>query len=91
MQDFPTELAYPIGGPDNEAKFFMFEIHYDNPHLREGIAIIDAYILLAFCHNCIFCKGVNDYSGLRLITTTKYRQTEFGILTVGGYFILYKI
>lgn len=32
IQDFPEDLAYPIGGSEDEFKYFYLEIHYDNPH-----------------------------------------------------------
>ena len=31
IQDFPSDLAYPVGGPDAEFKYFFLEMHYDNP------------------------------------------------------------
>ena len=36
VQDFPADLAYPMGGSDDEFKYFVFEIHYDNPELTSG-------------------------------------------------------
>ena len=32
-QDFPENLAYPLGGSDSEFKYFYLQIHYDNPQL----------------------------------------------------------
>ena len=31
VQDFPDDLAYPIGGPDAEFKYFRLEMHFSNP------------------------------------------------------------
>lgn len=32
VQDFPSDLAYPIGGGDDDSfKYFFLQIHYDNP------------------------------------------------------------
>lgn len=28
-------MAYPLGGSDDEAKYFFLEIHYDNPKLKK--------------------------------------------------------
>ncbi|CAF1012278.1 unnamed protein product [Brachionus calyciflorus] len=62
IQDFPKDLAYPLGGSDKTGKYFFIEIHYDNPKLK---------------------SNVRDFSGIRYYTTKNYRQTEFGIFTVG--------
>ncbi len=32
----PSDLAYPVGGSPNEFKYFMLEIHYNNPNLLPG-------------------------------------------------------
>lgn len=32
IQNFPDDLAYPIGGSENETKYFFLEIHYNNPN-----------------------------------------------------------
>ncbi|CAF1008830.1 unnamed protein product [Brachionus calyciflorus] len=37
IQDFPEDLAYPLGGSDQETKYFFLEIHYDNPRLKNGV------------------------------------------------------
>lgn len=44
IQDFPDDFAYPLGGSDNEFKYFYLEIHYDNPN-HEPSNFIFAYIL----------------------------------------------
>lgn len=31
IQDFPDDLAYPLGGSEDEFKYFYLEIHYNNP------------------------------------------------------------
>ena len=31
IQDFPQNLAYPLGGSEDEFKYFFLELHYDNP------------------------------------------------------------
>ena len=36
IQDFPEDLAYPLGGSENEFKYFMLQIHYDNPQKLDG-------------------------------------------------------
>jgi hypothetical protein len=36
VQDFPQDIAYPIGGPQAEFTYFYLEIHYDNPSLKPG-------------------------------------------------------
>jgi hypothetical protein len=28
---------YPIGGPDADSKYILFEIHYNNPDLEIGM------------------------------------------------------
>ncbi|RMZ99630.1 DBH-like monooxygenase 1, partial [Brachionus plicatilis] len=37
IQDFPEDLAYPMGGPDEETRYFFLEIHFDNPRLKKDI------------------------------------------------------
>ena len=39
VQDFPPDLAYPMGGPDAEFKYFFLEMHYDNPQQAPSIYI----------------------------------------------------
>jgi hypothetical protein len=34
IQDFPSNLAYPLGGSTKEFKYFFLEMHYDNPDLK---------------------------------------------------------
>jgi hypothetical protein len=31
VQDFPEDMGYPLGGGEDEFKYFILEIHYDNP------------------------------------------------------------
>ena len=37
VQDFPQDMAYPIGGSDEEFKYFYLQVHYDNAELHKGI------------------------------------------------------
>ena len=32
IQDFPSDMAYPLGGPDADSKYFVLQMHYDNPN-----------------------------------------------------------
>ncbi len=34
--DFPSNLAYPLGGPNADFKYFFLELHYTNPALVKG-------------------------------------------------------
>ncbi len=36
IQDFPADLAYPLGGSQNEFKYFILQIHYNNQNLLRG-------------------------------------------------------
>jgi hypothetical protein len=36
IQDFPQNLAYPMGGPSG-FKYFFLQIHYNNPALTPSI------------------------------------------------------
>ena len=36
VQDFPEDVAYPLGGSSNEFKYFILQIHYNNPNKLEG-------------------------------------------------------
>ena len=38
--EFPEEAGYGIGG-DHEIKYYMIQIHYDNPRLYSGRLIYD--------------------------------------------------
>ncbi len=35
-QDFPKHLGYPLGGEKNSFKYFILEMHYDNPELKDS-------------------------------------------------------
>lgn len=35
IQDFPEDIAYPMGG-ENNFKYFFFQIHYNNPKKIES-------------------------------------------------------
>lgn len=35
MREFPEEAGYAIGG-DDETKYFMIQMHYDNPRLNSS-------------------------------------------------------
>jgi hypothetical protein len=39
IQDFPLDLAYPIGGTTNKFKYFYIEMHYNNPQHVPSILI----------------------------------------------------
>ncbi len=36
-QDFPSEIAYPLGKNISHSKYFFLEIHYDNPQIKRGV------------------------------------------------------
>jgi hypothetical protein len=40
IQDFPSNMAYPLGGSEQEFEYFILEIHYDNPTLLPGIFLL---------------------------------------------------
>ena len=35
MVEFPEIIGYPVGG-DAEIKYYMLQMHYDNPNLNRG-------------------------------------------------------
>jgi hypothetical protein len=37
IQYFPDEMGYPLGGSEDEFKYFVLEIHYDNPMLINSL------------------------------------------------------
>ena len=39
VQDFPSNIAYPMGGPDADFQYFFLQIHYDNPQLIKGMLV----------------------------------------------------
>ena len=62
IQDFPSELAYPLGGPDAEFKYFFLEMHYDNPEKIPSIFELFFYKTTIFKPKmcCIFkIFGIN--------------------------------
>jgi hypothetical protein len=44
VQDFPSNLAYPIGGSTNRVKYFIIEMHYDNPELKQSKFKIKSFL-----------------------------------------------
>ena len=36
IQDFPSDMGYPLGGSPNEFKYFVLQLHYNNPQLLTG-------------------------------------------------------
>lgn len=36
---FPEKTGFPVGGPD-DATFYIMETHFDNPHQKSGIYIL---------------------------------------------------
>ena len=34
--EFPSNIAYPIGGPNADFKYFYYEIHFNNPDIQKG-------------------------------------------------------
>lgn len=83
VQDFPQDIAYPLGGSSNEFKYFYLQMHYDNPGLIPSMLFrIKNDFLIVFI---ILFLDVKDNSGIRLHVTKKYRPIEFGVLTVYQY------
>ena len=37
IQDFPNDIAYPLGRNASTSKYFYLEIHYDNPEIIKDI------------------------------------------------------
>ncbi len=37
IQDFPNDIAYPLGRNASTSKYFYLEIHYDNPAIKKGV------------------------------------------------------
>ena len=33
VQDFPSNIAYPLGGPQADFKYFYIQMHYNNPSI----------------------------------------------------------
>lgn len=85
-------MAYPLGGPQADFKFFFIEMHYNNPSLVQGTHIINifyCFIIIKLVFR-IKRKGLQDYSGVRLYVTENYRPIEFGVLTVCAYKHIFK-
>ena len=36
VQDFPTDIGYPVGGSGRDFTYFFMEMHYDNPELKSS-------------------------------------------------------
>lgn len=84
VQDFPPDLAYPIGGSEDEFKYFFLEIHYHNPQRLHSIIFSSTVICsIKFGNLFKFCLDLNDNSGVKLYVTQSYRKNELGILTIG--------
>jgi len=36
IQDFPSNIAYPLGGTNGDFKYFYMQMHYNNPSLVQS-------------------------------------------------------
>lgn len=40
IQDFPSSIAYPLGGPQADFKYFFLQMHYNNPSITPSIIFV---------------------------------------------------
>ncbi len=80
----PSNIAYPLGGPKRDFRYFYLQMHYNNLNMDKSrlIQIIQISINLTLTYKKFIFKDVQDNSGIRLFVTTRYRPIEFGVLTV---------
>lgn len=78
--EYPEEAGYPIGG-DFPVKYYMIQIHYDNPYGASGLMIFCK--LTKTQRNQNWCLDRYDSSGIRFYVGEKLRRYDLGYLTVG--------
>jgi hypothetical protein len=76
--EFPEVAGYPVGG-DFEIKYYMIQMHYDNPTQTAGKS--DGGCRWRESRN--ECVGRRDSSGIRYYIGKERRQHELGYLTLG--------
>jgi hypothetical protein len=77
MREFPEEAGYAIGG-DIETKYYMIQMHYDNPRLKSSNMKSKNFIfdLMNFLDR-------HDSSGIRFYLGNELRKHDLGFLTLG--------
>ena len=77
MVEYPREAGYPVGG-DFPVRYYMIQIHYDNPRLVSGrsIVVFRRSEMTAFSDH-------RDNSGIRCYLGDELRPHDLGYLTLG--------
>ncbi|CAF4045322.1 unnamed protein product, partial [Rotaria sp. Silwood1] len=78
MIEYPEEAGYSIGG-DLDVKYYMIQIHSNNPNQISSIQYNSCWIIKIF--NSIL--DITDSSGVRFYISNQLRQYDIGYLTFG--------
>ena len=80
--EFPPVAGYPVGG-DFEIKYYMVQMHYDNPHRMssEWPRSQSREVAWTFVRCCL---DRTDSSGIRFYLGQDLRQYDLGYLTLGA-------
>ena len=78
IEEYPKEAGYPVGG-DFVIKYYVIQIHYDNPKRASS-----KVILLVDQNDCIIVLlDRRDTSGIHFYLGNELRQHDVGFLTFG--------
>lgn len=82
MREFPEEAGYAVGG-DYEVKYYMIQMHYDNPNLTASTFKIKSPVLFYLTLKINLSLDRRDSSGIRFYLGNTLRKYDLGFLTLG--------